>query len=252
MTRLLVLLLALLAAGPVRAAELRVLTAGAFKAVLLAMAPRWEARSGDRLLIETDTAGGVQARVAAGQAVDLVVLTPPGIAALGGLVRDGSVRAVASVGIAVAVRAGAPQPDVSTPDGVRAAVMGARAPAWIDPSAGGSSGIYIDRLWEQWGIAGVVLPKAVLVNGGLVADRLLDGTADLAFQQQSELTGVPGVTVVGPLPAPIQSYTTYAGAVPAASRQPDAAAALLAFLAGPDAAPVLAARGMTTPRETQP
>lgn len=229
------------------AAEVRVLTAGAFKGVLLGLQPGFETASGHRLLIQNDTAGGVQAKVKAGVPADVVMLTPAGLEALGGLVRDGSVRNLAKVGIAVAVRAGSPKPDITTADGIRAAAVNARAPAWIDPAAGGSSGIYMSRLWERWGIASLLLPKAVLVNGGLVADKLLDGTADLAFQQESELTGVPGVEVVGPLPAAIQSYTTYAGAVPASSAQPDAAAALLSYLAGPQAAPVLAAKGMTAP-----
>ena len=254
MNKLLTATLALalgLAATPVRAAEIRVLTAGAYKGVLTAMAPGFEQRTGHRLVIANDTAGGVLAKVRAGEAVDAVILTPAGVSSLGELIQPESSRELARVGIAVAVRDGAPKPDVSTSDGIRAAVVNARAPAWIDPAAGGSSGIYMDRLWERWGIATLVLPKAVLVNGGLVADRLLDGSADLAFQQASELSGVPGVTVVGLLPAAIQNYTTYAGAVTARAAEPAAAAALLDYLAGPAAAVPLASRGMETPRGKQ-
>jgi len=244
MIRLLVA--ALLLPITAQAAEIRVLTAGAYKAVLTAMAPGFEQQTGHTLRVQTDTAGGVLQTVRAGEAVDVVILTPAGVESLGALVRPGSMRELARVGIAVAVRQGAPRPDISTPDGIRAAVVAARAPAWIDPAAGGSSGIYMDKLWERWGIASLVLPKAVLVKGGLVADKLLDGTADLAFQQASELTGVPGVEVVGLLPAEIQNETTYAGAVTARSTQP-AATDLLAYLAGPYAAVPLARRGMTEP-----
>ena len=240
-------LLALLIPLSVQAAELRVLTAGAYKAVLLRLAPAFEQRTGHTLAVQNETVGGVQRRVRAGEAFDMIVVTPAAAAALGELVRPGTVRPLARVGIAIAVPAGAPHPDIGTPDGVRAAVVAARAPSWIDPAAGGSSGIYMNKLWEEWGIAGLVVPKAVLVQGGLVADRLLDGRSDLAFQQQSELVDVPGVDLVGPLPEAIQNYTVYAGAIPAGSAQPDLAAGLLAYLAGPDAAPALAARGMSAP-----
>ena len=241
------MLTAMLLPVAAQAAEIRVLTAGAYRSVLMGLAPGFEQQTGHRLIVQSDTAGGVQQKIRAGEPADVIVLTPAGVEALGDKVRAGSMQPLARVGISVAVRAGAPHPAIGTPDAIRAAVVNARAPAWIDPAAGGSSGIYMDGLWERWGIASLVLPKAVLVNGGLVADKLLSGEADLAFQQTSELTGVAGVQVVGPLPAEIQSYTVYAGAITARSTQPAAAAALLDYLAGPAAAVVLAGRGMTPP-----
>ena len=185
------------------------------------------------------------ARVKAGEVLDLVVLPPSNAAGLGGLI--GGAAPLAKVGIGVAVREGSPRPDVSTVAGVRAAVLAARAPAWIDPAAGGSSGIYMAGLWAKWGIAGELAGKAVLVNGGLVSDKIRSGEADLAFQQLSEITGAPGVVVLGPLPAEIQSFTTYAGAVPASSTQKEAAGAVLAWLAGPHAVATLHAKGMEAP-----
>ena len=251
MIRTLALLATLLPAAllptAAHAAEIRVLTAGAYKSVLMALAPAFEAQSGHKLVIQNETAGGVQQKVRAGEPIDLIVLPPAGADALGALLQPGTTRPLAKVGIAVAVRTGAPRPDISTPDAIRAAVIAARAPAWIDPKAGGSSGIYMDRLWERWGIATLVLPKAVLVNGGLVADKLLNDESDLVFQQASELTGVPGVDVLGPLPPEIQSYTVYAGAIPANSHQAAAARQLLDFLSGPASPPVLAAKGMSAP-----
>lgn len=241
------LLLALLAAAPARAAEIQVLTAGAFKSVLAALAPGYEAVSGDHLTLRNDTAGAVQQQVRAGTDADVVVLTPAGIDALGPLVTPGTMHPLARVGIGVAIRTGAPRPDISSPEAVRAAILAARAPAWIDPASGGSSGIAMARLFESWGIAGQLAGKAVLVQGGLVADALLDGRADLAFQQISELAGIPGITVLGPLPAAIQSYTTYAGAIPASAPHPEAAARLLDYLAGPAATRALAARFMDPP-----
>lgn len=243
MIRLLVL--ALLLSAPARAAEIQVLTAGAYRAVLVALAPAFERDTGHRLAIRNETAGGVQQKIRANEPADLVVVPPATLQALGPLIRPGATP-LAKVGIGVAVPKGAPHPDISTPEAIRAAVLAARAPAWIDPASGGSSGIYLAKLWEQWGIAAQLAPKAVLANGGLVADKLTSGAADLGFQQRSELEN-HGVDVLGPLPETIQLYTIYAGAIPAAAVQPEPAAALLAYLASPAAAPALAAAGMQAP-----
>ncbi len=239
------LMVALLVPGAVQAAELKVLTSGAFRAALVAMAPLILQQTGHRLHIDNETAGGVAKRVGAGEALDLIVLPPSNAAGLGAAI--GPARPLARVGIGMAVKDGAPRPAVGTVDEVRAVALASRAPAWIDPAAGGSSGIYMAGLWAKWGIADQLAPKAVLVHGGLVSDKLRSGEADLAFQQLSELTGVPGVVVLGPLPAAIQSYTVYAGAVPAKAAEPEAARQVLDWLAGPLALPVLQAKGMEAP-----
>lgn len=245
--RSLLLAALLLATAPTRAAEIHVLTAGAFRSVLADLAPGYQAVSGDHLVIRNDTAGAVQQQVRAGTDADVVVLTPAGLDALGPLISPGTMHPLARVGIGIAVRTGAPQPDISTPEAVRAAVLAARAPAWIDPASGGSSGVFMARLFETWGIAAQLGGKAVLVHGGLVADALLDNRADLAFQQLSELSGIPGVTVLGPLPAAIQSTTTYAGAIPASAPNPTAAARLLDYLGSPAASRILSQHAMGPP-----
>jgi molybdate transport system substrate-binding protein len=231
-------------AVPAQAAAIRVLTAGAYRGVLEDLAPMLEQR-GHHLVIDNETAGVVAQKLRAGEPADLVILPPAAAETLGALL--GPARPLAKVGIGMAVPAGAAVPDIATEAAVRGAVLAARAPAWIDPAAGGSSGIYLAKLWERWGIAGQLAPKAVLVQGGLVADAIRSGAADFGFQQVSELMAQPGVTVVGPLPAAIQSYTVYAGAVAAASTEPSEAAAVLALLAGPEARPALRGRGMEPP-----
>ena len=236
---------AILTPAAAHATDLRVLTTGAYKSVLVAAAAQVERETGHRLLIQNDTAGVVTQRIRAGEVFELVVLPPGNAASLGPLL--GPVTPLARVGIGIAIKDGAPKPDISTVAAVRAAALAARAPAWIDPAAGGSSGIYMAKLFDSWGIAAQLAPKAVLVQGGLVTDRIVDGQADLAFQQMSELTHAPGVTVLGPLPPQIQNYTIYAGAVPANSTAKQAAADVLAWLAGPKAAPVLQDKGMEKP-----
>ena len=127
-------------------------------------------------------------------------------------------------------------------------MLNARAVAYIDPASGGSSGgIYIAKLFQALGVAEAMAPRSVLVQGGLAGTKLLDGQADIALQQISELLAVPGVALAGPLPADIQVRTTYAGAVAARSAQPEAARAFLAAMTRPAARAAIAARGMEPP-----
>jgi len=235
--------LGLLATSAARADEVRVLTAGAFKAVVRAVVPGFE-RDGHQVVVDNDTVGGVVKRVAAGESFDIVVATPAALAGLEGkgLVRD--VVPLARVGIGVAVRDGAPRPDISTVDAFKRTLAAAKGIAYIDPAAGGSSGIYLAGLFEKLGIAAMVRPKAVLVPGGLAPERLLTGEADIALQQISEILPVQGVALVGPLPAEIQNETVYAGAVATGAANPDGARAFLALLTGAETAKVLVEKGM--------
>jgi molybdate transport system substrate-binding protein len=177
--------------------------------------------------IENDTAGALARRIGNGEAFDVVVLTPAALEQLeqaGRVARGSSVR-LARVAIGVAVKQGAPRPDIATESDFRQALLAARAVAYIDPAAGGSSGIYLTQLFQRMGIAAQIAPKAVLVPGGLVAQRLVSGEADLALHQISEILAVPGVTLVGPIPAEVQNYTVYAGGLAATSADLPAARA---------------------------
>lgn len=225
---------------------INVLTTGAFKQVVVAAVPAFEARTGHKVDVRNDTAGALVKRIGAGEGFDVVVLTP---APLDAMARDGTVAAdsvvpLARVGIGVAVKAGAVKPPLATVDDFRQAVVGARKVAYIDPAAGGSSGIYLDKLFRTLGLIDVVLPKAVLVPGGLVAQKLVSGEADLAIHQISEILAVDGADLVAPLPEAIQNYTTYAGAVSARTSHADAARAFLATLSGPNAPALLRDKGM--------
>ncbi|MEP7329091.1 MAG: substrate-binding domain-containing protein [Betaproteobacteria bacterium] len=231
------------------ASEVKVLTAGAFKPVVSALAPAFEKQTGHTLVVDNDTAGGLAKRIGGGEAFDVVVLPTGGLEQLikGGKVVAGSTSTLARVAIGVAVKRGAPMPDISTVAAFKQALLHARAVAYIDPVAGGSSGIYLTQLFDKMGIAAQIKPKAVLVPGGLVAERLVNGEADLALHQISEILAVPGAVLVGPIPAEIQNYTVYAGGVGAGSRDAAAAQALLAILAGSNAREVLKDKGMEAP-----
>jgi len=231
------------------AAELKVLTAGAFKPVVAALAPVFEGQTGHTVRIENDTAGALARRIGNGEAFDVVVLTPAAMEPLeqaGRVARGSSVR-LARVAIGVAVKQGAPLPAIGSESALRQALLAARAVAYIDPAAGGSSGIYLAQLFQRMGIVAQIAPKAVLVPGGLVAQRLVSGEADLALHQISEILAVPGVTLVGPIPAEVQNYTVYAGGLAATSADLPAARAFLELLAGERAKTVLKDKGMEAP-----
>lgn len=231
------------------AAEVRVLTAGAFKSVVLALAPSFEKQTGHKLVIDNDTAGALLKRIGGGEAFDVVVLTPAGIEQLqkvAKVVPDPAQR-LARVAIGVAVKTGAPAPDISTVDAFRQTLLSARAVAYIDPASGGSSGIYLSKWFETAGIAPQIRAKSVLVPGGLVAPRVVSGEADIALHQISEITGVQGATLVGPIPAAIQNYTVYAGGLATGARDVGAAQAFLAALSSAEARAVLAEKGMEAP-----
>jgi molybdate transport system substrate-binding protein len=230
----------------VEAAELRVLTAGAMKEVVLTLLVDFEKTTGHKVTVANDTAGGLAKRIEAGEGFDLAVITPRVVDDLiaKGKMATGSRVNIASVGIGVAVKEGAPKPDISTTDALKKALVTARSVTYIDPASGGSSGIYFSNLLDRLGIADQVKPKAKLKSGGYVAELLVTGEADIAIHQISEILPVKGVVLVGPLPADVQNTTVYALGLATQSPVADAAKALAAHLAGPASAAVLRSKGM--------
>jgi molybdate transport system substrate-binding protein len=224
------------------AETLKVLTTGAFKQVVVAVAADYEKRTGHTIDIQNDTAGAVTKRVTEGESFDVLVLTPAGLKTLAssGHVDASSTLPLAKVAIGVAVKQGAPLPALKTVEDFQAAVRNARKVALINPASGGSSGIYLEGL----GMADEVKAKAVLVNGGLVAEKIVTGEADLAIHQISEILPVAGVTLVGPLPEAIQNYTAYAGAVRANTPKKELANAFLQLFVSAQGKAIIREKGM--------
>jgi molybdate transport system substrate-binding protein len=239
----------LMAAGAPRdvaAAEIKVLTAGAFKQVLLVLVPDFEKQTGHKVILENDTVGALTKRIEGGEAFDLAVLTPAAVNDLSakGKFVAGSRTNLGRVGVGVVVKEGAPKPDISSVDAFKKALLAAKSVAYIDPAAGGSSGIYVAGLLDKLRVAAEVKPKAKLIPGGAVAEHIARGDAELGIHQISEILPVKGITLVGPLPADIQNYTVYAAGLGANGKESEAAKALLKTLSGPAAADVLKSKGM--------
>lgn len=196
--------------------------------------------------VQIESVGGVDAlrRVQAGEAFDVVFLASDAIDKLlaSGHALAGSRVDLVHSGVAVAVREGAAQPDIGSEEALRAAVLAAPSLSYST----GPSGVALARLFERWGIAEQIQPSLVTPPPGVpVGSLVARGEVALGFQQLSELIHLPGITVLGPLPASVQITTTFSGAVCTTSAQPEAVRALLAALRAPEATPAKLRQGMT-------
>lgn len=195
--------------------------------------------------VTAEAAGGVDVarRVQAGEAVDVVVLANTAIDKLiaeGRLMAGSRVDLVKS-GVAIAVRAGAARPDVSTEEAVRAAVLSARSLSYST----GPSGVYLEKLFARWGVLERIRDRIVVPPPGVpVGSLVASGGAELGFQQLSELMNLAGIDVIGPLPPAIQTLTIFSGAIATSCASPSAARALLQFMASPAVAAVKLRHGM--------
>jgi len=186
--------------------------------------------------------------VADGEAVDLLIVAG-GIDDLvaRGVVAAASRRDIAAVRIGVAVRQGAVRPDIGTAEALRRALIAAKSVAYVDPAAGGASGLPIARMLERLGILAAVNAKAKLARGGtadMVSAIVARGDAELGIQQMSEIMAVQGVDLVGLLPEELQTVTTYTAGIPVNAKEETIASALIDFLATPQAAIVYKAKGL--------
>ena len=228
----------LMAAGAPRgaaAAEIKVLTAGAFKQVLLVLVPDFEKQTGHKVILENDTVGALTKRIEGGEAFDLAVLTPAAVNDLStkGKFVAGSRTNLGRVGVGVVVKEGAPKPDISSVDAFKKTLLAAKSVAYIDPAAGGSSGIYVAGLLDKLGVAADVKPKAKLIPGGAVAEYIARGEAEIGIHQISEILPVKGIVLVGPLPPGCDLMTVYTAAVTSTSGAPDEAARFIARASAP-------------------
>ena len=239
---LVVMLVAAISASRGEAAEIKVLSTVGMQPATPELFAQFEAATGHRVVVTYGLAAALKTRYLEGAPADVLILTSPIIDDLAsqGKVVPESKRDVARSGVGIAVKAGAPKPAISTPDELKAAVLAAKS---IGYSRQGASGVAFARVLERLGIADQVSAK-YKDTGTRAGEMLAAGEIDLAAAQIPELMAVPGVEVVGPLPAELQTVTVFSVGLATGAQDSAAARALIEFLSGPRATPVYQAKGL--------
>jgi molybdate transport system substrate-binding protein len=222
---------------------LHVISSMATREVLRELARRYAAATSREVM--TEAAGGVDVakRVERGDSLEVVVLASTAIDKLiaAGKILAGSRADLVKSGVAVAVRAGAPKPDIATEDALKRSVLAAATLSYST----GPSGTHLENTFARWGILAELKPRIVVPPPGVpVGSLVADGRAEIGFQQLAELANLPGIEVVGPLPPPVQIMTIFSGGIAATCSRPEAARALLDFMASPAAADAKRRHGM--------
>jgi molybdate transport system substrate-binding protein len=228
-----------------RAAELKVLSTVALTPALDELKPRFES-NGDRLTIVYNTIAELKKRIEGGETADVIVLSRPILDEFAGQgkIVQGSVVTIGASYVAVGVRAGAPVPDISTAEKLKAVLLAAKSISYADPSKGGASGVYFAKVLDRLGITEEMKPKTKLVPNAQAGELVVSGEAEIGVAQASEIAAVPGTVVVGPLPGDLNSRIVFAVGIGSTCQNPAAAKALIDLLASPAAAAVMKSKGL--------
>jgi len=207
------------------------------------LVPQFERANDCKIAISYDPAKVILARIQKGETADLAIT---GSGALDELVKQGKIlagsrRGLARCGVGIAVRAGKPRPDISSVAAFKRTLLGAKSVAYTQE---GASGMHFAGVIERLGVAEQVKAKAVRQPGGLIGELVAAGQAEIAIQQIPELMAVPGIELVGPLPAEIQLVTVSSAGIFAGTKQAEAAQSFIQFLVTPAAARVIKAKGL--------
>jgi molybdate transport system substrate-binding protein len=239
---------ALLLAGSASAAEVRVMISGGLTAAYKALVPEFERTTGNKVVTAYGpsmgtTINAIPVRLERGEPADVLIMVGY---ALGDLVKQGKVVAGSQVDlvkspIGVAVKAGAPKPDISSADALKRSLLAAKSIAYSDSA----SGVYVStEMFQRLGIADAMKDKAKKIPAEPVAGVVARGDAEIGFQQISEMLPVPGVDIVGQLPPDLQKITVFSAGIATGSKEPDEGRALIKFLASPAASAAIIKSGM--------
>jgi len=222
--------------------EIKVMASAAFKEAYLELVPEFERTTGHKVVTIWVPTVEIMRRLKGGDTVDLVILAAGAIDELIklGKIAAGSRVDLAKSGVGVAVRAGAPRPDISSGEALKRAVLAAKSIVYSH----GPSGVYIAGLFQRMGIAEELKSKIKQVQGEPAGAVVARGEAEIGFQQMSELLPVPGIDLLGPLPADVQQITVFSAGLHVGAKEPDAARALVKFMTAPAAVPVIRKKGM--------
>jgi molybdate transport system substrate-binding protein len=239
-----VVVFAAFAAGAAHCAEIKVFASNALKTTLEELGPQFEKTSAHKLLFNFNAAAMLKTEIEKGAAFDVAILGAP---AADDLIKQGKLIAATRIDIArsfagMAVKKGAPKPDISTTEAFKRALLDAKSICYVEQ---GGTGIYLKGLLERLGIAEQLKAKTKLLPpSNPAAHAVANGEADIGMTQISEILPYAGAELVGPFPKEIELQTPYPAAVGTGAREPEAAKALLKFLTTPAAAAVLKAKGL--------
>jgi molybdate transport system substrate-binding protein len=232
------------------AAQIKILSGSAIETAMAVLIPQFEQSSGHKVTFDFNGAIGAMAdRVQKGEAADVVIVSRLQIDALEkqGKVVAGSID-ISKVGVGLFVRKGDPKPDVSSVDAFKRAMLAAKSIGWNDPAAGAPVSIYMLGVLERLGIADVMKPRTVAFKQRSERfEAVARGDVEIGFNQISEIIAAPGIDLVGPLPAPIQNFTLFAGGIVATSKEQEVAKALIRFISSPSAQVIWKTKGFDAP-----
>jgi molybdate transport system substrate-binding protein len=235
----------LLSATDLSAAEIKAMFPAAMKSVMAELIPQFEKSSGHKINIEYGTVGAIIARLKAGDALDVVVVTSkqlPDLTKQGLISVDGQ-AVVAKVGLGVFQRKGEPKPAINSLDAFKKALLAQKSIVYGDPKLGDSSGVATEAILERLGIAAEMKSKAKVVAAGAKGETVAKGDADLGFDQMSNIVINPKIESLGSLPSELQHYTNYAGGLVTAGKERDGGKAFIAFLTSAPAQTAMASKG---------
>jgi molybdate transport system substrate-binding protein len=235
----------MLSATAGHAAELKVMTSVALTQALNELSPIFEQKTGNKLTISYDLAAVQKKHILDGEHADVIILTR---AMMEDLAKQNKLASpeivnVAGTPVALAARAGAPKPDISSADAFKQTLLAAKSISYSDPAKGGLSGVVAGKAIERLGIAEQMKAKTTLVPGAQSPELVAKGEVELGIAQASEIVPVAGTQLVGPLPGELGSLTLFTGGVGAGSASADAAKALIGFLTSAEAAPHFKSKG---------
>ena len=240
---------ALIAAmSSVQAAEIKALITTAMDAAIVVLVPQFEKTTGHKVAVSYDPSGGLARRLRGGEFADMVLVASP---ELDKLIGEGHVVGsrvdISRTGIGIAVKKGASRPDISTPEALKRTLLAAKSVGHTAPAGGGITALHLLRTFEKLGIAKEVAAKTRLAAGGpngRVSTLIVNGEAEIAFQQVSELMSNPEVEVIGMLPDELQQITINSAGITAVAKEPEAARSLIQYLTSPEAMAVYKKTGL--------
>ena len=227
------------------AAEIKILTSVALTSAFNEIAANFEQATGNKFNIGYSLIADIRKRMLDGETADVIILSRSVMDELDKQEKfaSGSITNIAGTPVALAVRAGAPKPDISTVDALKRTLLAAKSIAYADPAKGGAAGVYFAHVVERLGIADQLKSKTILMPGAQAPEVVAKGEAELGVAQTSEIVPVAGAQVLGPLPGEFASTTLFTAGIGATTKVPEAAKSLIQFLTGPVAVPVFSAKG---------